>query len=156
LYKVIEATMTKAISPKHVVLYADDDPDDLTLVKEAFDQYSNNVDMITASNGGEAFTQLKKLAENEHLPCLIILDVNMPVVDGKELLIKLRHMKEFSDTPVVLFTTSSSPVDIDFAKKYNAGFITKPLNMQQMEMITDQFIDHCSEEIRKKISKKLL
>jgi CheY-like chemotaxis protein len=112
--------------------------------------------MITASNGGEAFTQLKKLAENEHLPCLIILDVNMPVVDGKELLIKLRHMKEFSDTPVVLFTTSSSPVDIDFAKKYNAGFITKPLNMQQMEMITDQFIDHCSEEIRKKISKKLL
>jgi hypothetical protein len=55
----------------------------------------------------------------------------------------------------VLFTTSSSQIDKDFAIKYNAGFITKPLNMHQMEMITDQFIDHCSDEIRKKISKKI-
>jgi CheY-like chemotaxis protein len=147
--------MTKEISPRHVVLYADDDPDDLTLVREAFDQYARNVDILTAAHGGEALRQLQKLAESEHTPCLIILDVNMPVVDGRELLVKLRRMKEFADTPVVLFTTSSSQIDKDFAIKYNAGFITKPLNMHQMEMITDQFIDHCSDEIRKKISKKI-
>jgi CheY-like chemotaxis protein len=147
--------MTQEISPKHLVLYADDDPDDLALVREAFDQYANNVEVITASNGGEAFSCLKKMAASKHFPCLIILDVNMPIVDGKELLVKVRKMDEFSDIPVVLFTTSSSNVDKEFAARYNAGFITKPLNVEQMELITDQFIDHCSDEIKQKISRKI-
>lgn len=147
--------MTKSISPKHVVLYADDDPDDLTLVSEAFEQFANDVDVITVKDGGQALSNLRKLAANDQYPCLVILDVNMPVIDGKELLIKIRQMPEFESVPVVLFTTSSSPVDKHFAEKYNAGFITKPLNLKQMEMITEEFIDHCSDEIRKKISKKL-
>jgi CheY-like chemotaxis protein len=148
--------MTKSIPPKNVVLYADDDPDDLTLVKEAFEQYANNVEVVTASDGGQALSYLKKIAGSEQFPCLIILDVNMPVVDGKEVLVKLRNLDHYQDVPVVLFTTSSSQIDKNFAARYNAGFITKPLNMKQMEFITDQFIEHCSDEIKKKISKKLL
>ena len=141
--------------PEHIVLYADDDQDDLTLVQEAFQEFANNVKVITATDGGQAIAHLKLFEEIQISPCLIILDVNMPVMNGKEVLEKLRQMEYFSDTPVVLFTTSSSPADKHIASRFNAGFITKPLNMQQMELIAEDFIEHCSDEIKKKISRKI-
>jgi CheY-like chemotaxis protein len=142
--------------PEHIVLYADDDPDDLALVMEAFQEYANNVKVITAADGGQAIAYLKRFEEKQTAPCLVILDVNMPVMNGREVLEKLRQMDYFSATPVVLFTTSSSPVDKHTASRFNAGFITKPLNMQQMELIAEQFIEQCSDEIKKMISKKFL
>jgi CheY-like chemotaxis protein len=147
--------MTKSTAPKNIVLYADDDHDDLELVKDAFAQYSNNVDVITVSNGSEALSYLDRLTPLDPMPCLVILDINMPVFNGKEVLTRLREIDKFKSIPVVLFSTSSQPTDINFAKRYDAGFITKPLDMQQMEIIADQFIEHCTEEIRKKIRKQI-
>lgn len=137
------------------MLYADDDRDDLELVKDAFAQYSNNVDVVTVMNGSEALSYLDQLSAFDPTPCLIILDINMPVFNGKEVLVKIRQMDRFKSLPVVLFSTSSQPTDINFARRYDAGFITKPLDMQQMEIITDQFIEHCTEEIRKKIRRQI-
>jgi CheY-like chemotaxis protein len=79
----------------------------------------------------------------------------MPVINGKETLLRLREIEHFQDVPVVLFTTSSQPMDKSFAKKYNAGFITKPIDVKQMEVIADQFIEHCSEEVRDKIRRQI-
>jgi CheY-like chemotaxis protein len=142
--------MTK-IPPKSLVLYADDDPDDLTLVSEAFSKYSSNVELVTAYNGAEALQFLEKLAPEDPLPCLVILDVNMPRLNGKETLTQLRRMPRFEDVPVILFTTSSMHFDKTFAARHGAGFISKPLNSRQMGLIIDQFIDHCAEEVRKQI-----
>jgi CheY-like chemotaxis protein len=147
--------MTQSIVPKNVVFYADDDPDDLQLVQDSFAQYARNVEVITATDGSQALSYLDSLTDLDPTPCLIILDVNMPVFDGKQVLARLRQMDRFQQVPVVLFTTSSQPMDQNFATRYNAGFITKPLSMQQMEIITDQFIDHCTEEIRKKIRRQM-
>ncbi len=146
--------MTKSIPPKNIVLYADDDPDDLQLVHEAFSRYASNVDVVTVRDGTEAISYLKNLSEYDPTPCLIILDINMPRMSGKEALIKLRQITRFEEVPVMLFTTSSMPVDSDFAKRYKAGFLTKPIDMKQMDVITDQFIDHCTEEIRKNIRRQ--
>ena len=146
--------MTKSIPPKNLVVYADDDTDDLELVQDAFAQYSNNVDVKTFIDGGRTLSYLQTLAEQDVTPCLIILDVNMPVISGKEVLVRLREMDRFESVPVVLFTTSSLSADKSFASKYNAGFITKPIDVKQMEVITDEFINHCAEEIRDKIRKK--
>jgi CheY-like chemotaxis protein len=76
-------------------------------------------------------------------------------MNGREVLEKMREMEFFNDIPVVLFTTSSAPIDKHTASRFNAGFITKPLNMQQMEVIAEQFISQCSEEIKKQISRKI-
>lgn len=143
--------MTKSTAPKNIVIYADDDQDDIELVEEAFRHYTKNVEVITFSNGSEVLSYLKTLSDGDVLPCLIILDINMPMVNGKEALVRLRQMEGFESVPVVLFTTSSMPVDKSFAEHYNAGFVTKPLGFQQMEIITKQFIDHCTEETRRKI-----
>lgn len=147
--------MTKSITPKNIVLYADDDPDDLQLVQEAFAEYAKDVEVITVEDGRQALTYLKSLSDADALPCLIILDVNMPNLDGKQVLSKLRGMERFKEVPVVLFTTSSLPSDKSFATAFNAGFITKPLNLKQMELITDQFIENCVEEVRKKIRRQM-
>lgn len=148
--------MTKSIPPKkNIVLYADDDPDDLQLVRDAFTLYSTNVEVVTVRDGTEALAYLKSLGEYDPKPCLVILDINMPRLNGKEALIELRKTERFEDTPVVLFTTSSLPLDKNFAERYKAGFITKPIDARQMEMITGNFIEHCTEEIRKNIRREM-
>ena len=143
--------MTKSLPSKSIVFYADDDIDDLELIKDAFAQYSNNVEVLTATDGSKALSYLSNLKKYDTLPCLIILDVNMPVINGKETLLRLRQMEHFQDTPIVLFTTSSQPVDKSFALRYNAGFITKPIDVKQMAFIADQFIDHCADDVKEKI-----
>jgi len=146
--------MTKP-TPKNIVLYADDDSDDLELVQDSFSLYSKNVEVVTARDGSQALSYLQQLNDEDPAPCLIILDINMPVINGKEVLKKVRDMTRFESVPVILFTTSSLPQDQNFAKKYNAGFVTKPLDVSQMEVITEFFIDHCADEIKKNIRRHL-
>lgn len=146
--------MTKSISPRNIVFYADDDIDDLELVADAFAQYSDNVEVITATDGSRALAYLSNLNQHDNLPCLIILDINMPVINGKEVLMRLREINHLQSVPAVLFTTSSQPIDKNFAQKYNAGFITKPIDVRQMAYIADEFIEHCSEEVKNQIRKR--
>ncbi len=140
---------------KHIVLYADDDPDDLMLVTEAFYRYADKVKMVTATDGKEALTYLENLSDNDPAPCLIILDINMPRLNGKEALKKIRQIQRFLNIPVVLFTTSSFHSDKEFATQHNAAFITKPLDVRHLEIIADQFIDHCTDEIKKSLNRKI-
>lgn len=147
--------MTKAIPPKHIVLYADDDEDDLMLVQEAFASYAANVEVITASDGTEALLFLENLSPLDPTPCLIILDVNMPRMNGKEALREIRKRERFEETPVALFTTSSLLLDKAFATKYKASFVTKPIDVTQMALIADQFIENCTDEIKKNIQRRL-
>lgn len=147
--------MTHTPLPKHLVLYADDDPDDIEFVESAFSAATQNIELVTAYNGIDALEYLKNLQSFDPDPCLIILDVNMPGMTGKEVLVNIRQLERFNKVPIVLFTTSSLEQDIKFAKKYNAGFVTKPLDSVQMERITDTFIDHCSDEVKKNIKRRM-
>ena len=147
--------MTKLAGPKNIVFYADDDADDLELVQDAFSRYTRNVEVITARDGSQALSWLQGLNEDGGQPCLIILDINMPFYNGKEVLKQIRNMKHLETVPVVLFTTSSMPDDEAFAKRFKAGFVTKPLDISQMELITELFIDHCLDDIKKNIRRHL-
>jgi CheY-like chemotaxis protein len=133
---------------KNTILYADDDPDDVELLKEAFDCMSGDIELITCTNGSEVLQYLKTLPADKPTPCLIILDINMPVLDGKQALIRMRSINRFAETPVVLFSTSSDTREKDFAGQHKAGFITKPLDVREMAKIADSFIDHCTEDIK--------
>jgi CheY-like chemotaxis protein len=146
--------MTQSQPPKSIVLYADDDPDDIELVSQAFAEYSQNVELITFPDGIELLSHIDRIGRFEPRPCLAIIDINMPRIDGKETLRRLRKIDGFSDMPVVLFSTSTMPSDIFFAKRYNAGFVTKPLLAQQIHLIIDQLIEHCTDEAKKLIRKR--
>jgi CheY-like chemotaxis protein len=143
--------MTQTTPPTQLVLYADDDVDDIRFVEESFSETTQNIELITAYNGLDLLKYLQSLKPLDPNPCLIILDVNMPLLNGKETLLKIREMDRFRSVPVVLFTTSSTEHDKNFARNYNAGFVTKPLDNAQMKNITDRFIEHCTDEVKKLI-----
>lgn len=148
--------MTRSASPRNIVLYADDDPDDRELVKDVFEQYTQHVEVLTFVNGSEALSYLLRIEEDAPSPCLIILDINMPILNGKEALTRIRAIDRYANIPVVLFTTSSLPSDREFARRYNAGFITKPNEIRHMAFIADQFMHYCHEETRSRIRKGVL
>lgn len=145
--------MTHSFPPKSLVLYADDDPDDVELVQESFSRYSDHIQLTCFSDGQELLHYIKSIDSSDPMPCLIILDINMPKVDGKETLMHLKKTNGFSSIPIVLFTTSSLPTDVEFAKRHGAGCITKPLDHRQMSVIIDQFIDHCTDDVKRRIKR---
>ena len=145
--------MTQSLPPKSLVLYADDDPEDIELVSEAFQSYAQNVELLTFPDGIELLNFIESIDPFHASPCLFILDINMPRLDGKETLRRLRRLQSFAEVPAVLFSTSSLPADAGFAKNFNAGFVTKPLHTNQVHMIIDEIIEHCSDEVKKNIKR---
>lgn len=145
--------MTKPILPKHIVVYADDDLDDIELVEDAFKQFARDVQVIPFGDGSQILSYLHSLSDADPLPCLVILDINMPVLNGKDTLLRLRQMERYAGVPVVLFSTSSLAADKQFAEHNKAGFITKPLGYEQMGVIAREFMGHCTQETQQKMRK---
>ena len=135
----------------HTILYADDDADDIFMVQQAFEKYNDATRLIHASNGFEVITKLNSLRITSTLPCLIILDINMPGMNGKEALIRIKQDGDLQRIPVVLFTTSSSDGDRAFAKKWGAEFITKPLMYAELEELAKSFVSLCGETVSAKV-----
>jgi CheY-like chemotaxis protein len=73
----------------------------------------------------------------------------MPVMDGKQMLKKLREHTEYKDLPVILFSTSNSPADKEFAHNHDAEFISKPVNYSGMKSLVEQFVNKCRFEVKK-------
>lgn len=113
-----------SLSDDFSVLIADDDPDDRMLLNEAFAEVHPQWDLFFVADGEELLNQLKIKTET---PDLIILDLNMPKVDGKAALKKIKENPIFKDIPTVIWTTSNSPEDKELCLKLGAKkFITKP------------------------------
>ena len=135
----------------HTILYAEDDSDDLFMVQQAFEQYNGSINLLHTSNGFETLEKLNMLKIANRLPCLIILDVNMPGMNGKEALIRIKQSNDLQKIPVVLFTTSSSEGDKAFANKWDAAFITKPLMYSELEELAKTFLNLCGVAISQQV-----
>ncbi len=133
---------------KHIIVYAEDDLDDLFFVKEAFEKH-DHIQIIHAIHGLQALNILDTLKQNDEFPCLVILDINMPLLDGKETLKRIKSLPSYKNIPVVLFSTSASSNDREFARSFNAELITKPLKFDDLEHIAHTFVDKCNFEINK-------
>jgi CheY-like chemotaxis protein len=112
------------------VLCVDDDVDDQLIVSETIQEIDDSIEVATALNGQEALEFLEQAKSSGELPCLIIMDINMPLMDGKQALVEMKKDTELDNVPIVMFTTSSSQLDMAFCEKYGVEFITKPINMQ--------------------------
>lgn len=133
---------------RHTIVYAEDDFDDLFLVKQAFEKH-DHIEVKHAADGRKAMQVLDEMLQRNTLPCLVILDVNMPVMNGRETLQAIRNHPQLSKLTVVLFTTSNNPADVAFAKGMNAEYVTKPIEFGDLEKIARQFVDQCNFEIDK-------
>lgn len=136
------------LQQKRVVLYADDDLEDLDFVREALKSYANNIELRTFTDASELLKFSRVSARGGILPCLVILDINMPGLNGKEALRLLRDISGCENVPVVLFTTSTLPFDQQFSERHGAELITKPLNAEQMKITLKKFLAHCGDGIK--------
>src|SRR4051794_1627399 len=111
----------------HYLLYADDDPDDRFIVSQALESTKLSIEIREARNGLEAIDILQEAKENQHYPSLIILDMNMPGMNGKETVKAIRSDPEMVNIPMAILTTLSSPIDMKFCKGYGVACVMKPL-----------------------------
>ena len=127
---------------KRLIFYAEDDADDRFIFEESFSRLQHEADVMLFNDGLELVNHLKKNDEVQK-PCLIVLDINMPRLNGKDTLRVIRNLPDFASVPVVLLTTSSSPVDRYFAQHFNAGFISKPMDEMGMKKVVNDLIYYC-------------
>jgi len=120
-----------------LILVAEDDPDDALMLKDAF--IENNYSSPTfLSNGKLLMDYIKLMLVNNQIPGLVMLDLNMPVQDGKSVIIELRANPKTQHIPVVVLSTTKNKEDIQSI--YNLGanaFFTKPSSFVDLVKITE-------------------
>lgn len=104
------------------ILYIDDDFEDIEIFQEAVSIVDPSIEFASARSGPEA---LAHLAASETLPDYILLDINMPGMDGKSCLREIRKEKRFDNIKVIVSSTNGFPADIDEIKSLGASFIQK-------------------------------
>ena len=128
--------MSGGRSARHSVLLVEDEPGDARLIQEAFAAASFKCHLDRVADGIEAMEHLRAIlggTVGHRLPDLVLLDINMPRMNGHEVLAEMKSDPQLREIPVVVLSTSTAPRDITMA--YNegaAGFVTKPLDISAL------------------------
>jgi CheY-like chemotaxis protein len=135
-----------------VILHIDDDEDDLLVFKEALASADPGIQLRQEQgvNNPQQFIQLVK----DTAPCLIIVDLNMPGIGGKELLPVLKNDPAISKIPVVAFTTSALPSDREYCSCFGVECITKPLHFDQLIDAIRTMLGYCLCTPSRKIQRR--
>jgi CheY-like chemotaxis protein len=106
------------------IFLIEDDCDDIELLKEAFDANNIDCEIEVVMEGDKA---MSTLSQSNEPPDVIVMDLNLPKLHGREILSLVKASEKFSGIPVVVLTTSSFHDDVKFAYSMGARqFITKP------------------------------
>ena len=138
---------------KPFILIADDDQEDRYLLHTAFEEIGRSNDIFLVENGLQVFTYLDSSMEQTNMPSLIVLDLNMPILNGMETLLRLKAHNIYKDIPVIMFTTSVHEVEKEKCLAIGAAdFIKKPARFQQT-ISTAKFLHESAIENRQSAMK---
>jgi chemotaxis family two-component system response regulator Rcp1 len=124
-----------------IILMAEDSPTDAELAKEAFENGKLVNELIIVPNGVEAMAFVRKEGKYEKAPRpdIIMLDLNMPMKDGRQVLVELKQDPQFKAIPVVVLTTSSDEADVLKSYELQAScFVTKPMDFDKFLEVAKQ------------------
>jgi CheY-like chemotaxis protein len=125
--------------PLRYLLHVDDDDDDANLLEYSIKRRNNQLILYQCRDGLEA---LNLLTTNLFSPDIIVLDLNMPGMNGFRFLEEIRKTDLFQRIPVIIFTTSASSKDKETALSLGANsFITKPNSISEFAEIVDVILD---------------
>jgi CheY-like chemotaxis protein len=121
-------------NPELPILLVEDNPDDVLITKRAWKKGLIRNQLIVVNNGEKALKYLRKEEEYEkaRTPCLVLLDLKMPIVNGFEVLEKVKKDEALKKIPIIVLTSSERKDDINRA--YNLGcnsYIVKPVSFEK-------------------------
>jgi CheY-like chemotaxis protein len=126
------------------ILYADDDSDDSELLVEALEKIDPSIECRMANDGKHA---LQVLNDFEDLPDYIFLDVNMPVMDGRDCLVELKKDDRYKEIPVVIYSTTKDEDEISDLYELGAvDFLAKPNSFEELYRSLDRMISRLRSE----------
>jgi CheY-like chemotaxis protein len=137
-------TMKHATGSAPFVFLAEDDVDDQELLIEALTDLYPSMKIRTAANGKRAMNELLGL-QNDSLPCLIILDFNLPEVNGGEILKQLSTEPRYHNVPKVVWSTSNSPLYRQICLDLGArAYFVKPSDIKGIGQLAQEMLIYCN------------
>ena len=116
------------------VLLVEDNEADVVLMQEALREGGVQLDLSVAPDGEQALADLR---DGHPLPDLVLLDLNLPRKDGREVLSEMKADPALAEVPVIVLTTSQSPGDVAFAYRNHANaYVRKPNGLDQLIDVT--------------------
>ena len=125
---------------KPVVLIAEDDLDDKLILQVAFREFEDALDLVFVKDGEELMEYLLH-QDSSPRPVVILLDLNMPKVDGRQALVEIKRRPDLTDIPIVIWTTSNEDDDRVFcAQRGVADYVTKPSDFIEMDAVIKNIV----------------
>ena len=129
--------------PSKFILCGEDDKDDEELLKEVFSSVNGNFSLHFINNGSKLVAALDQLPE-EKLPCLLVLDYNMPELNGAEILKELKKKSRYDMIPKIIWSTSGAEMYKQLCLNLGAAdYVIKPSNVKDLHKIVEYMISYC-------------
>ncbi len=121
------------------ILLIEDDIDDVDLLKEALNENKVSYQMEVIMEGDKVYSYLQSIVD---LPEIIVMDLNLPKIGGREILLEIKSSFTFTEIPIVVLTTSSSKEDIDYCNSLGISkYITKPASINDWDATINSIIN---------------
>lgn len=135
-----------AVTPIGFVMIADDDQDDIEILTAALKETNSSLEVVVANNGKTVLEHLKKMQGSGSIPCVLVMDMNMPQMDGRETVVAIKSDTGLKDLPILLFSTAKNRTDELFAEKWSVHFFQKPDSVQGLANVANVIIAMCREK----------
>jgi CheY-like chemotaxis protein len=143
-------TIEEAGMPMEVLL-VEDSPGDVRLTQEAFRDANRSIRLHVASDGVEAMAFLRKEGAHVHAPRpdIILLDLNLPKMDGREVLAHIKEDDGLKTIPTVILTTSDSEADVVKCYQLQANcYLSKPVQLEAFEALVKSINDFWMTKVK--------
>ena len=137
-------TASNTQSPDRFILLGEDDADDEELLKEVFSGIDHSLFIKFVNNGQRLVSMLEVLKDHE-LPCLMVLDYNMPGLNGADILREMKANKRYDPIPKIIWSTSGSDTYKKTCLALGAcEYIIKPSSVKEVSEVAGYMLSFCS------------
>ena len=138
-----QKVITSQDVPSRFILLGEDDADDQEMLKEVFRSIDTAFVLFFVNNGKEIISALEKLKDDQ-MPCLIVLDYNMPGLNGADILRELSTNERYKNIPKVVWSTSGSEKFRNICLELGAvDYVIKPNNVVGLEEVARYMLSLC-------------
>ena len=122
------------------ILVVDDDLEDHLILLEYFKELGNDQHVKFLENGQRAITYLEQLTEDCLLPKLIVLDLNMPILNGTQTLLQIKRDSRLKHIPIIIFSTSENENEKRKCLSFGAlEYLVKPVTYDEGQRMVEKF-----------------